>query len=46
MGDTTYIATEEGWLFLAVVIDLFSRKVVGRCMRPTRTAVWSSTLWR
>ena len=24
-GDITYIATEEGWLFLAVVIDLFSR---------------------
>ena len=33
-GDITYIATEEGWLFLAVVIDLFSRKVVGRSMRP------------
>src|ERR1019366_2834038 len=28
VGDLTYIATEEGWLFLAVVIDLFSRKVV------------------
>jgi putative transposase len=28
-GDITYIASEEGWLFLAVVIDLFSRKVVG-----------------
>jgi len=27
VGDITYIATEEGWLFLAVVIDLFSRKV-------------------
>ena len=33
-GDFTYIATEEGWLFLAVVIDLFSRKVVGWSMRP------------
>ncbi|MGH8399369.1 MAG: IS3 family transposase, partial [Gammaproteobacteria bacterium] len=31
-GDITYIATEEGWLFLAVVIDLFSRKVVGWSM--------------
>jgi transposase InsO family protein len=30
----TYIATDEGWLFLAVVIDLFSRKVVGWSMRP------------
>src|SRR5271156_4699269 len=28
-GDITYIQTEEGWLFLAVVIDLFSRRVVG-----------------
>ena len=33
-GDITYIPTEEGWLFLAVVIDLFSRKVVGWSMRP------------
>ena len=33
VGDLTYIATEEGWLFLAVVIDLFSRKVVGWSMR-------------
>ena len=33
-GDLTYIATEEGWLFLAVVIDLFSPKVVGWSMRP------------
>ena len=34
VGDFTYIATNEGWLFLAVVIDLFSRKVVGWSMRP------------
>ena len=34
VGDFTYIPTEEGWLFLAVVIDLFSRKVVGWSMRP------------
>jgi putative transposase len=33
-GDITYIATEEGWLFLAVVIDLFSRKVVGWSLHP------------
>src|SRR5215813_9809399 len=33
-GDITYLASEEGWLFLAVVIDLFSRKVVGWSMRP------------
>ena len=29
VGDITYIATNEGWVFLAVVIDLFSRQVVG-----------------
>ena len=34
VGDITYIATDDGWLFLAVVIDLFSRKVVGWSMRP------------
>jgi transposase InsO family protein len=34
VGDFTYIATDEGWLFLAVVIDLFSRKVIGWSMRP------------
>jgi len=27
-GDITYIAPQEGWLYLAVVIDLFSRQVV------------------
>ncbi len=29
VGDITYIRTLEGWLYLAVVIDLFSRRVVG-----------------
>lgn len=29
----TNIATDEGWLFLAVVIDLFSRQVVGWSMQ-------------
>ena len=29
VGDITYIATGEGWLFLAIVMDLFSRQVVG-----------------
>jgi putative transposase len=33
-GDITYIPTEEGWLFLAVVIDLFSRRVVGWSLQP------------
>jgi putative transposase len=34
VGDFTYIATDGGWLFLAVVIDLFSRRVIGWSMRP------------
>lgn len=34
-GDITYIWTREGWLYLAVVLDLFSRKVVGWAMEPT-----------
>ena len=29
VGDITYIPTDEGWLFLAVVLDLFNRQVVG-----------------
>ena len=32
--DITYIRTYEGWLFLAVVIDLFSRQVIGWSMGP------------
>lgn len=32
VGDITYIPTDEGWLFLAVVIDLFSRQIVGWSM--------------
>ena len=31
-GDITCIHTDEGWLFLAVVIDLFSRQVVGQAL--------------
>lgn len=32
VGDITYIQTKEGWLYLAVLIDLFSRRVVGWAM--------------
>jgi transposase InsO family protein len=31
-GDITYIPTQEGWLYLAVVIDLYSRQIVGWSM--------------
>lgn len=33
--DITYIRTWQGWLYLAVVVDLFSRKVVGWSTKPT-----------
>ncbi len=32
VADITYIATQQGWLYLAVVMDLFSRKIVGWSM--------------
>jgi transposase InsO family protein len=32
VGDITYVWTAEGWLYLAVLLDLFSRKVVGWAM--------------
>lgn len=38
VGDITYIPTREGWLYLAVVIDLFSRAVVGWSMGSRITA--------
>lgn len=34
-GDITFLWTREGWLYLAVVLDLFSRKVIGWAMEPT-----------
>ena len=37
-GDITYIWTMEGWLYLAVVLDLFSRRVIGWSMRHTMEA--------
>lgn len=50
VGDITYLWTREGWLYLAVVIDLFSRKVVGWSMSTRmksslvcdalKTAIW------
>lgn len=33
VGDITYIPTGEGWLYLAIVMDLFSRKIVGWSMK-------------
>jgi putative transposase len=38
VSDITYIRTAQGWLYLAVVLDLYSRKVVGWSMAPTMSA--------
>lgn len=37
VGDITYIWTREGWLYLAVLLDLYSRRVVGWAMGPLIT---------
>ena len=38
VSDLTYIQTKEGWLYLAVIIDLFDRKVVGWSFSSAMTA--------
>lgn len=37
-GDITYLWTDEGWLYLAVVLDLYSRRVIGWAMSERMTA--------
>jgi putative transposase len=37
-ADLTYVWTTEGWLYLAVVLDLFNREVVGWSIKPRMTA--------
>ncbi|MEI7240337.1 IS3 family transposase [Pectobacterium brasiliense] len=49
--DITYIRTHEGWLYLAVIVDLFSRKIIGWSMqsRMTKDIVLNAllmALWR
>ena len=34
-ADITYIWTRQGWVYLAVVLDLFSRRIIGWSMLPT-----------
>ena len=38
VADFTYLWTAEGWLYVAAVVDLFSRRVVGWSMSATMTA--------
>ena len=41
VSDITYVPTGEGWLYLASVLDLGSRRCVGWAMRETLEADWS-----
>ena len=46
VSDITYVPTRAGWLYLAVVLDLASRRVVGWSMRPTLEAELTLTALR
>ncbi len=51
VGDITYLWTAQGWLYLAVVIDLYSRRVIGWAMSERMTAALvcdalQMALWR
>jgi transposase InsO family protein len=37
-SDIPYLRTDEGWLYLAIVLDLFNREVVGWSLKPRMTA--------
>ena len=37
-SDITYLWTDEGWLYLAIVLDLFNREVVGWSLKPRMTS--------
>lgn len=46
VGDITYIKTAEGWLYLAAILDLYSRRVVGWAMRERLDAKLVESAWR
>jgi transposase InsO family protein len=45
VSDITYIETAEGWLYLAVVLDLFSRRIVGWAMADHMEASLVEAAW-
>lgn len=45
VSDITYIATAEGWLYLAAILDLFSRRVVGWAMDEHMEASLAQQAW-
>jgi len=46
VSDFTYIDTAQGWLYLAIVLDLFSRKVVGWAMAEQMDSALVEAAWR
>ncbi len=51
VSDTTFIGTREGWLYLAVILDLFSRQVIGWAMSKKNNtelvqAALTMAIWR
>lgn len=45
VSDITYIETAEGWLYLAVILDLFSRRIVGWAMAEHMEASLAEAAW-
>jgi putative transposase len=46
VADITYIATIEGWLYLAAIMDLYSRRVVGWAMNSRLDTTLTLAAWR
>jgi len=51
VSDTTFIATRQGWLYLAVILDLYSRQVIGWAMsdkndRKLVSSALTMAVWR
>ena len=46
IGDITYVSTDEGWLYLAGIVDLYSRRVVGWAMSDAPDTQLSLAAWK
>ena len=46
MTDITYLETREGWLYLAAILDVFSRRIVGWACAPTLATPLVLAAWR
>lgn len=46
VGDITYIDTREGWLYLAVLMDLYSRRIVGWALEDNLSSTLVQKVWQ